>query len=150
MKNERQDRNMEDEMDIFGILAMVGGLALFLYGMQVLGDGLKRTSGGRLEEILESLTSNKWKGRAAGLYCHGSNSVIVSNDGNGSRTRKLRYYEADAGCRRYFGSERRNDRYIVDAELDRYRKQQCVCTAVKAGELLTNRRYHWRDHADDR
>lgn len=32
---------MEDEMDIFGILAMVGGLALFLYGMQVLGDGLK-------------------------------------------------------------------------------------------------------------
>ena len=47
-------------MDIFGILAMVGGLALFLYGMQVLGDGLKRTSGGRLEEILESLTSNNW------------------------------------------------------------------------------------------
>ena len=29
LKNERQDRNMEDEMDIFGILAMVGGLALF-------------------------------------------------------------------------------------------------------------------------
>ena len=53
-------------MDIFGILAMVGGLALFLYGMQVLGDGLKRTSGGRLEEILESLTSNKWKGALLG------------------------------------------------------------------------------------
>ncbi|MBD9153950.1 MAG: hypothetical protein EGP94_02420, partial [Lachnospiraceae bacterium] len=46
---------MEDEMDIFGILAMVGGLALFLYGMQVLGDGLKRTSGGRLEEILDTV-----------------------------------------------------------------------------------------------
>ena len=90
------------------------------------------------------------EGRAAGLCCHGSNSVIVSNDGNGSRTRKLRYYEADAGCRRYFGGERRNDSYFLDAELDRYRKQQCVCTAVKAGELLTNRRYHWRDHADDR
>lgn len=54
---------MEDEMDIFGILAMVGGLALFLYGMQVLGDGLKRTSGGRLEEILESLTSNNGRAR---------------------------------------------------------------------------------------
>lgn len=66
LKNERQDRSMEDEMDIFGILAMVGGLALFLYGMQVLGDGLKRTSGGRLEEILESLTSNKWKGALLG------------------------------------------------------------------------------------
>ena len=48
-------------MDIFGILAMVGGLALFLYGMQVLGDGLKRRTGGRLEENLESQTSKKWK-----------------------------------------------------------------------------------------
>ena len=34
---------------------------------RVLGDGLKRTSGGRLEEILESLTSNKWKGALLGL-----------------------------------------------------------------------------------
>ena len=66
MKNVRWDRSMEDEMDIFGILAMIGGLALFLYGMQVMGDGLKRTSGGRLEEILESLTSNKWKGALLG------------------------------------------------------------------------------------
>ena len=48
------------------------------------------------------------------------------------------------------GANVRNDRYFLDAELDWYRKRQCVCTAVKAGELLTNRRYHWRDHADDR
>ena len=53
-------------MDLFGILAMVGGLALFLYGMQVMGDGLKKTSGGRLETILETLTSNKWKGALLG------------------------------------------------------------------------------------
>lgn len=46
-------------MDIFDILTMVGGLALFLYGMQVLGDGLKKASGGKLEIILEKLTSNK-------------------------------------------------------------------------------------------
>lgn len=46
-------------MDIFGILTMVGGLALFLYGMEVLGDGLKKASGGKLEIILEKLTSNK-------------------------------------------------------------------------------------------
>jgi len=38
---------------------MVGGLALFLYGMEVLGDGLKKMSGGKLEIILEKLTSNK-------------------------------------------------------------------------------------------
>lgn len=46
-------------MDIFGLLTMVGGLALFLYGMEVLGDGLKKASGGKLEIILEKLTSNK-------------------------------------------------------------------------------------------
>ena len=46
-------------MDIFGVLTMIGGLALFLYGMEVLGDGLKKASGGKLEIILEKLTSNK-------------------------------------------------------------------------------------------
>ncbi len=46
-------------MDIFSILTMIGGLALFLYGMEVLGDGLKKASGGKLEMILEKLTSNK-------------------------------------------------------------------------------------------
>ena len=46
-------------MDIFSVLTMIGGLALFLYGMEVLGDGLKKASGGKLEIILEKLTSNK-------------------------------------------------------------------------------------------
>ena len=32
-------------MDIFGVLTMIGGLALFLYGMHVMGDGLAKTSG---------------------------------------------------------------------------------------------------------
>lgn len=46
-------------MDFFDLLTMVGGLALFLYGMELLGDGLKKTSGGKMEMILEKLTSNK-------------------------------------------------------------------------------------------
>lgn len=44
-------------MDIFSILTMIGGLALFLYGMHIMGDGLAKTSGGRLEGILEKFTS---------------------------------------------------------------------------------------------
>ena len=36
-------------MSFFDLLKMVGGLALFLYGMNLLGDGLSRASGGRLE-----------------------------------------------------------------------------------------------------
>ena len=39
-------------MDFFDFLTMVGGLALFLYGMDVMGDGLAKTSGGKLEQIL--------------------------------------------------------------------------------------------------
>jgi len=40
--------NEEKEMDIFSILQMIGGLALFLYGMTVMGDGLSQASGGKL------------------------------------------------------------------------------------------------------
>ncbi len=46
-------------MDIFGILTMVGGLALFLYGMHIMGEGLVMLSGGKLERILEKLTNTK-------------------------------------------------------------------------------------------
>lgn len=45
-------------MDIFNVITMVGGLALFLYGMNVMGDGLAKMSGGRLEVILEKFTSS--------------------------------------------------------------------------------------------
>lgn len=63
-------------MDIFSILNIVGGLALFLYGMQMLGDGLKKASGGKLEIILEKLTSNKLK---AVLLGAGVTAVIQSS-----------------------------------------------------------------------
>lgn len=49
-------------MDIFGVLTLVGGLALFLYGMETMSSALSKASGGRLEQILEKLTSSKWKG----------------------------------------------------------------------------------------
>ena len=45
-------------MDFFSVLSMIGGLALFLYGMHVMGDGLSKVSGGKMEKILEGLTSN--------------------------------------------------------------------------------------------
>lgn len=46
-------------MDIFGILTMIGGLALFLYGMNAMGDGLAKLSGGRMEQVLEKLTKRR-------------------------------------------------------------------------------------------
>ena len=38
-------------MSVFDILTMIGGLALFLYGMEVMGNGLSKASGGRMERI---------------------------------------------------------------------------------------------------
>jgi len=46
-------------MDIFGVLTMIGGLALFLCGMDAMGDGLAKLSGGKLEILLEKLTSTR-------------------------------------------------------------------------------------------
>ena len=53
-------------MDFWGILKMIGGLALFLYGMDLMGDGLAKTSGGKMEKMLETMTSNKFKAVALG------------------------------------------------------------------------------------
>ncbi|OUO80582.1 Na/Pi cotransporter [Blautia sp. An249] len=63
-------------MDLFSVLTLIGGLALFLYGMQVMGDGLAKVSGGKLERILENLTSSPIK---AVLLGAGVTAVIQSS-----------------------------------------------------------------------
>lgn len=63
-------------MDFFNFLTMVGGLALFLYGMNLLGEGLSQMSGGRLERILEKLTNNPLKAVVVGA---GVTAVIQSS-----------------------------------------------------------------------
>jgi hypothetical protein len=45
-------------MDIFSIIMLYGGLAMFLYGMEVMSDGLKNASGNALKRVLEKVTSN--------------------------------------------------------------------------------------------
>ena len=63
-------------MSIFNILTLFGGLALFLFGMQVMGDGLQRVSGSKLEQILERLTNTPIKGVLLGA---GVTAVIQSS-----------------------------------------------------------------------
>lgn len=58
-------------MNIFGFLSLFGGLALFLYGMNVMGDALERQAGSRLKTILESLTSSPFKAFLVGLAVTG-------------------------------------------------------------------------------
>lgn len=63
-------------MSFFDFLTMVGGLAFFLYGMNMLGAGLAKLSGGRLERILEKLTDTPLK---AVLMGAGVTAVIQSS-----------------------------------------------------------------------
>ena len=63
-------------MDFFDVLALLGGLAMFLFGMNQMSDGLSKLSGGKMEKILEKLTSNKFKGVVLGA---GVTAVIQSS-----------------------------------------------------------------------
>ena len=53
-------------MGITEILGLLGGLALFLYGMQMMSDGLEAAAGNKMKKILEKLTSNRFLGVAVG------------------------------------------------------------------------------------
>ena len=63
-------------MDIFNALTMIGGLCLFLFGMNVMGQALERRAGNSLRNVLERLTSNKIAGFLTGL---GVTSIIQSS-----------------------------------------------------------------------
>lgn len=54
-------------MGITDVLALLGGLALFLYGMQMMSTGLEAAAGNRMKSILEKLTSNRIKGVLVGV-----------------------------------------------------------------------------------
>ena len=59
-KEKYNAQEKRKNMDLFSVLTMVGGLALFLYGMDTMGAGLSRLSGGRMERLLERLTANRF------------------------------------------------------------------------------------------
>ena len=63
-------------MDFFGFLTMIGGLALFLYGMKTMGDALSKLAGGKLEQVLEKMTNHPIK---AVLLGAGVTAVIQSS-----------------------------------------------------------------------
>ena len=63
-------------MSIFDVLTLFGGLAMFLYGMRLMGDGLKESSSGALKKLMESVTNNAFK---AFLLGAGVTAVIQSS-----------------------------------------------------------------------
>lgn len=63
-------------MDIFNILTMIGGLCLFLFGMNVMGQALERRAGGKLRSLLGKMTTGKLAGLLTGL---GVTAIIQSS-----------------------------------------------------------------------
>ena len=63
-------------MTIFNFLSLIGGLALFLFGMNVMGSGLEKMGGGKFESVLEKMTNNRIKGVLLGA---GVTAVIQSS-----------------------------------------------------------------------
>lgn len=54
-------------MNLFDILSLIGGLALFLFGMQLMGNALEKKAGGQLKTILEKMTDSTFKGFLLGM-----------------------------------------------------------------------------------
>ena len=65
-------------MDITHITSLLGGIALFLYGMSIMGAGLEKLAGGKMQGVLQKLTSSTIKGVIFGTLITG---VIQSSAG---------------------------------------------------------------------
>ncbi len=63
-------------MDLFDVLTLIGGLCLFLFGMNIMGDGLEKSAGGSLKKLLGKLTGSRSAGFLTGM---GVTAVIQSS-----------------------------------------------------------------------
>ena len=72
-------------MNVFNIISLFGGLAMFLYGMRMMGDGLKESSSGALKRVMEKVTGTPLKAFFLGLVMtaviQSSTATIVITSG---------------------------------------------------------------------
>ncbi|MDD5802251.1 MAG: Na/Pi cotransporter family protein [Solobacterium sp.] len=54
-------------MNLFDVLTLIGGLSLFLFGMNIMGQALERKAGNKLKDLLAKMTNSKFKGFLTGL-----------------------------------------------------------------------------------
>ena len=68
-------------MDIFSVFTLCGGLAFFLFGMNLLSSGLEKMAGGKLESLLKKTTSNPLKGLLLGAAITASGRSTGTSSG---------------------------------------------------------------------
>ena len=66
-------------MDIFDVLTLIGGLCLFLFGMNLMGQALERRAGNKLKTILGKLTTNRFLGFLTGFIFIMSTPLSFNN-----------------------------------------------------------------------
>ena len=70
-------------MELSNIFSMLGGLALFLYGMNMMSNGLELAAGNKMKSILEKLTSNRILGVLVGALGYSCYSIFFSDNCHG-------------------------------------------------------------------
>ena len=95
------------------LIQLLGGLAMFLYGIEVMGDGLKNSSGAALKRVLEKVTGNVLMGVLTGTLV---TAVIQSSTATIVLTVALigAGPEFEAGCLHCYGCQYRHDCYGSD------------------------------------
>lgn len=93
---------MNENVKIF--FGLIGGLALFLYGMSMLGSGLEKLSGGRMERTLEKLTKNVFMSVLPRCIGHCSDPKFLCHNGYCGGIGQRRNTEIKTRRRRYYGS----------------------------------------------
>ena len=80
-------------MSVADVISLLGGIALFLFGMSLMGEGLKKVAGSRLELVLYKLTQHTAEGRAAGHRRYRRDPVLLRHLCDGGGLRQLRHDE---------------------------------------------------------
>ena len=99
-------------MDITHITSLLGGIALFLYGMSIMGAGLEKLAGGKMQGVLQKLTSSTIKGVIFGTLITGviQSSEETGTDGGGSAEYGRQHRCQDGNIYRAFRQCERSER----------------------------------------
>ena len=92
-------------MELTNIFSLLGGLALFLYGMTMMSNGLELAAGNKMKSILEKLTTNRFLGvLEVGALNYSDYSIIFSNNSHGCRICECRIDAINKCCMGDYGS----------------------------------------------
>ena len=97
------------EYSFYDFLKLLGSLALFLYGMKIMSEGLQKFAGDRLRKILTAMTTNRVTGVLTGCFHNSAYPILFGNYRNGGEFCQCRVvnlitvYRCDYGCQyRYY------------------------------------------------